>query len=470
MAKPAAANIEVRAGGSNLNGGGFLAGGGGTDRTLQDAPHVTFDGVTITAVTSGVSATITITGYTVIAGDKDNYLRIASGTNFTGGIYHIVSVDTGANTWTMDANVASGVGAAMVGRMGGAVGTVKHACESTTAVASNAVWVKNEGTDHEASAGITQLSGVNTSTCSLVRGYGTTRGDSTKAVLKCTAASVTIFAGANNASIENLDLRGNGQTTSKGAALVGTGQFAIDCKFSGFSSSACNVTQDRSGVYGCEITTSTGSTAALVMTLGKAVGCHIHGNANHGVLLTDSDLINCVVVDNTGASNDGVVIVHGSIVSCTIANNGRDNINGSGTVRGNVYWNNVLAFPVRYNINQVNWLSGGASYYGYYQKNFFWVGAGTENINGMVVGGTNVVLTADPFTDENGGDYTLNNTAGGGAAVRGVGYPTSVPPGTMLAYPDGGALQHQDAGSGTTVVSAGLTTVVLHGPGQAIGY
>ena len=91
--------------------------GAGTDYSQQDSPQVTFNGTTITATTAGVSATITITGYTVAATDVDNVLHIAGGTNFTVGWYTIIS--TGAGTWTLDRNCTTGAGAAMTGRMGG---------------------------------------------------------------------------------------------------------------------------------------------------------------------------------------------------------------------------------------------------------------------------------------------------------------------------------------------------------------
>src|SRR5262245_60152182 len=113
MALPATAVLEVRTTGNDSNGGGYNSAGTGTDRSLQDNPHVTFDGATILATTSGTSATITITGYTVISGDQGNIVNITGGTNFTPGRYHINSVNTGLNQWTLDRNCSSGIGAAM---------------------------------------------------------------------------------------------------------------------------------------------------------------------------------------------------------------------------------------------------------------------------------------------------------------------------------------------------------------------
>lgn len=110
---------------SELNGGGFdpSVTSPGVNYADQNAPQVTLNGTTITLTTSGTSATVLATGFSTSANDVGNTVRIASGTNFTTGYYTIVSVSagiSGVGTWTFDRNCTSGVGAAAVGRMGGA--------------------------------------------------------------------------------------------------------------------------------------------------------------------------------------------------------------------------------------------------------------------------------------------------------------------------------------------------------------
>ena len=82
-----------------------------------------FDGVSKTASTSGVSATVTVTGYAVSNYDIGRTMRIggyggATGANFIAGDYRIISVNTGANTWTFDRVCTSGVGSGMTGFYG----------------------------------------------------------------------------------------------------------------------------------------------------------------------------------------------------------------------------------------------------------------------------------------------------------------------------------------------------------------
>lgn len=59
-----------------------------------------------------------------------------------------------------------------------------------------------------------------------------------------------------------------------------------------------------------------------------------------------------------------------------------------------------------------------------------------------------VTLTASPFTNAAGNDFSLNNTAGAGAACREAGFPGALIDGSHTGYRDIGALQHQDAGGG----------------------
>lgn len=75
-------------------------------RAMNEA--TTFDGTTNRLETSGASATVTVVGRTVLASDQYNSVEITGGTLATTGWYGITSVDTGANTWTLDRTVTSG--------------------------------------------------------------------------------------------------------------------------------------------------------------------------------------------------------------------------------------------------------------------------------------------------------------------------------------------------------------------------
>jgi len=78
--------------------------------------------------------------------------------------------------------------------------------------------------------------------------------------------------------------------------------------------------------------------------------------------------------------------------------------------------------------------------------------AGGSNTSGTVVNATDanwqnqefITLTADPFTNAAAGDFSLNNVAGGGALLRGLGFPGVFPGGLTTGYLDVGAVQHYE--------------------------
>ena len=51
----------------------------------------------------------------------------------------------------------------------------------------------------------------------------------------------------------------------------------------------------------------------------------------------------------------------------------------------------------------------------------------TNNHNLLSAGAHDVTITADPFVNAAGGDFSLNATAGAGAACKNVAAPTSIP-------------------------------------------
>ena len=74
--------------------------------------------------------------------------------------------------------------------------------------------------------------------------------------------------------------------------------------------------------------------------------------------------------------------------------------------------------------------------------------------NNVAAGDGDVTLSGDPFTSASGSDFSLNNTAGAGAAARSAGYPARV--GALGAtagtgYKDIGPLQAQASAGGGTV-------------------
>jgi Concanavalin A-like lectin/glucanases superfamily len=120
--------FEIQTTGNDTNGGGFDPTIGTTDYTNGSTQQtIVFDGSRITASTSGASATITITGYTVQASDVGNVLNITGGINFTIFYFTIISINTGSNTWTLYSPVSTGIASGLTGICGGALASLRQA-------------------------------------------------------------------------------------------------------------------------------------------------------------------------------------------------------------------------------------------------------------------------------------------------------------------------------------------------------
>lgn len=162
-------------------------------------------------------------------------------------------------------------------------------------------------------------------------------------------------------------------------------------------------------------------------------GCEISGCGSYGVELgsnatgaSDAAIIGCVIRDNT---DSGIYIGTGGaralIINNTIHDNGGDGIE-IGTfdtlplvILNNIMTSNAAGYGLR-GTSAIDDQTILADYNAY-----GWTGdnnASGARLN-LTAGAGDVTLTADPFTDEpTTKDFTLNSTAGGGAALTDTGY------------------------------------------------
>jgi hypothetical protein len=162
-----------------------------------------------------------------------------------------------------------------------------------------------------------------------------------------------------------------------------------------------------------------------------------------------------VVSNNTGGSSVGITLASSGAATLlfnVIYGNGSHGISTvtAALVRGAlVARNNIVMSNGGYGWDQVSvivrpdfpWIDYNAFYNN--------TSGARNNINASP---NDVTLTADPFTNAAGADFTLNNTAGGGAACRVAGFPGVLPNLSGVGYADIGVYQHQDAGGDPAVV------------------
>jgi hypothetical protein len=456
MAIAATMNWDVRTTGSDSNGGGFdpTSGTPGTDFSQQNAAQVAFTDLVIGATTTQ----LTSAAHPFTSAHVGNVINIASGTGFTTGWYQVMSVS--GSTATMDRAVGTAASTGGTGNLGGSLLTI--AAPNAAVSASNTVHIKAGTYTITASIAVPQ------STMSYV-GYQTTHNDGgTKPLITTATNSVTLFnTGASNGGVQvlnNLSLSNTATTRSSGIwELSGHGTtqawVIVNCIFDGFTNGidSSNGTPDDVAyilVTGTEIKNCTGtgligsSSATAFM---RTLGCYFHGNNQHiQSAPTPIWLEKTIFAASTGGIGVNIIATQVTVDQCTFANNtnsGGTLTSGSGTiifsVSNSIFYGNsgVALAPSSANLN-ANLAGAKASCCNAFGSN------GTNYANWVGSSG-DVTLTANPFTNSGTGDYSLNATAGGGAACKGAGFPGIFPGATSTGHVDIGAVQSAGAGGST---------------------
>lgn len=440
--------FEVRPSGSDNNAGYFNPSGSspGTDFSTQDAAQVTIDGATITATVQASTSTLLIAGTSVASTWNRNGLRVTGGTA-TAGLYEITAVNTGTNVITVDRSAGTN-GQTATGVMGGGLAT-PGAAASFVGQNTQTVWMK-AGT-YTIGTGSANTAGnrVATSIISFWRGYNTTRGDnsSTRPVLDAGGASITVFtlSGSSHTMVENVTVTNTGAHASVNGFSLVAGCLGLRLKATvsgnGFTSSSSgarfvNCEADTCGALGFNLTNSNalescvakacvtggfGCTGSLSICsfsrcVAKANTASGFAASSNATMLLDS----CTSYGNTGASSRGFYTQNSgrmTAVNCVAYGNGERGFYGASSPTDRL----------------IRCAGGGNT--GVDQEGFL-----TDSIESFIT------LTADPFFNAAGSDFSLNTRSGGGRALRGAGFPSTYPGLSGSSTPDVGAYQSSSQG------------------------
>lgn len=450
MALSALMQWEVRTGGANTNGGGFKAGASGTDWTQQNGAQY--------SVTDGVAnGTTTLTSATANFGTDvvGNVIYVTGGTgSIVAGWYEIVT-RTSASAIVVDRSTGLTAGTGVTLKIGGALLTIGQAITNT--VAGNDIWVQGPGT-FSITSGLVIPAGVDNTDGTHLIGYNATRGDNPRTTGRPTIlvnnAAIAAVTQSNSYTYCGFFILDGGVGASKGTIGVNqTAEFTTTegCSATGFTTSGFSLTDGRLTAINCEAYAMVaGATGGFVWSsIARLLWCYSHDNPCHGFAATAAAAASahgCISDSNTGASSDGFNVGGGiggtALTNCIAYNNGR-----SGFIYNSYCLNPVLQNCIAYanTAYGVRSESGGATQGKGATMNFNAFGAnGTAARSNVIAGANDVTLTADPFTNAAGGDFTLNTTAGGGAALRAAGFPGVMTGMTPAGYADIGTYQHQD--------------------------
>lgn len=398
------------------------------------------------------------------------------GKNFVGNTFRIAS---GTGTWTVQTLLISSVTGTTatvdktLGGTGGTGGTgVMGGCLATPGMAGslhigqNKIWIKSgtytitSASNNVASGCLSLAAGNATAGMTAAYGYSSLRTDAPKTTSRPTlqASGITSFSLNSlntNTEVAYLILDGASLTTSRGVNGVNISSraryvTAKNCKNAGFTNAHY--------LY-CD---ATGCATISAFVGGFGYGCVAWSNTVTGFEAALSiHFVNCLSVNNSGASSDGFSAGSGTgsrFINCTAYNNGRHGFHTPSSTWGVCtncvsYANAGTNFSVAAANDNVVLENCAAGLGGVSSANF------SASINARCQVG-NITLTADPFADKASGDFSLNSTAGGGAAGRATGVIGDYPGISTTTYPDLGAAQTQGGGSsGGLIVHPGMMGV-----------
>lgn len=485
---------EVESGGNDVNGAGFVTGSSGTDMSqfpnknaasCTSCQSATINISTTDAVCAGTTTLTSVTA-NFSAAIVGNIIHLNGGSGSLTAVWKEVTVFTSSTTVTIDSSCATGTGITM--NIGGALATPNQAALNMALTDGAGAWIK--AATYSITTNIVPGFGGANGGVPFFTGYQTSRGDLQTS--NCFTATCPIFqaaaglGGADNAILRfvssptgviasNLILDCNNQSHTSGLRFASTWESVYNMWAENCSDSAIDV--ESLGEV-CDRCTTTNSPAAGIAGGSPSVSAvHIAGGGS--IELTNSALlgstVNSAIALNgacygtyhdvtissfTGTTADAVqcATMEGvtQLLNFSIYNVTRHAFHFSRTAtvdqRSLLIRNAVISkiggycfiedgtLTVRsqFNENDHNFCDtttlgpGGGSPLGFY--------------NGFPAGPGDVTLTAGPFTLPGSNNFALNGTAGGGAAVKGLGFPGVISSGTGST--DGGTIQ--SAGSSAT--------------------
>ncbi len=414
MAIPTATVWRVRIGGNENNGGGFVPGGQGVDRSQQDAAHAS--GVNLT-VDSSVNTDVTPDGHTPDTADVNNIIQITAGAGFTPGAYHIVSIQSGK--WRLDRSPAAVGTGGGVWSLGGALATPGKA--GGLHVGGNLIYVDSgtytftTGDNNVSNGRITLAAG----------GASFTR-------LEGNPASRPIFQWDSNISARLVTMGGNnvvrGIRFAGNAAYGSTGaitrgghvQEILNCEFTNWQSLWAIAGTYVGNITDCYFYNCKGVSAASWPTIRHCVMKNCQWAVSRGVFDTDgntrTEWDECIFTGGERCfriQSGAIAVLRKCIFYGIAGTGGKENAIGYQTNNTGVVdvdsciFENVVGYGVAGGTNGRVRLLNCA----HYNCGGLHDGAVVEEV-GTIAG------THSFFVDPAHGDFNINNVAGGGALLR----------------------------------------------------
>jgi hypothetical protein len=392
------------------------------DYTQRDTPQWTGSNLTVDATTT---TDVIPDGVTPGQNHIGSVIRVSGG-SLTAGHYQILSIQGSPTRWRLDraAGATSASGSAWA--LGGALASLGKCGELNIlqgALTGTTIWIK-AGTYNISSATANVAGGCWSNTLSGPRfqGYELVRGDRTgvRPLLKASGSIATftmITSGSTSRDtyIENIDFDGTSYTSSRGLNVFRA--YIADCAFYSFRNNGINMASGHAiNCYAEDCATQ----YAFVCSAGVMYGCVAKNCLNLAGYSGVARFINCIA---WGCGRGFELATGAAIINC-IAYATPSGGNGIVAIGSGLVINTILMENTGVGISDN---SGYSNRKGLLIRNCaFYNNTGGEGVKGDRQA-ENITLTANPFVSPTTGNFALNETAGGGAALRALGYPAAFP-------------------------------------------
>lgn len=438
MAISANTVFEVRTGGSDLNGGGFVTGASGTDYSQQNGSNTTGNNISTTDAKSNNTTTITSALGSFNASIVGNIVYFQGGTGAIAAQWRQVTAFTNGTSIVIDTAIASST--AMTMNIGGALKTPGQV--AGLIVAGNIAFFQNVGADGASVFSITSTTS-NTSSgviaagaAGFFQGYTSTRSlgnTDARPTFQLNVSSATLFVSGNTGLvIQGIICDGNSQTTAK---LAASAAMFVRCMFKNFNTA----TTSTPSFVDCSATTNSANIFAGMI----AIRCEAYANTAMGFSLNAA--IDCIASGNTGATTDGFnsAAVSAVVSGCISVANGRHGFNFGAA-------SEVACINCHAESNTGTGFITALSGKTFINCSAFGNAAATSFTANVSNTGFITVTVGSVFVNAASNNYLLNNTANEGALLRAAADPATFPRGLTSNFRDIGAAQHQDSPSTTT--------------------
>ena len=426
--------LRASATAGNVNGCGYLTGGGGTDFTLQDSSQDS--GTDLDTVSDTVVSSAT---HNFVAADVGNIIHVTAGTGFTPGWYEILSVAT--NNATLDRAIGTHPITAATWAYGGACSLNSTLDDDffEQTEPGNKVWVRDG--NYSLGEGVNVAKDGTAASPIDVEGYNSSRGDNPTGTSRpdINVSNIT-FRFDNYWKFANLILTG----TTVNVMWCDTSCYVTNLKVSNTSGTGGRTALRLGGAQGVtnnsEFTSTNGwgvIVAGADAVIGPNVYIHDSGSGCISVGVLDNVIISfnlldsCLVGINATTSSIGIKILNNTIWASTTSGTTGIFVGANGS-----NWfieNNIISgFGTGINFNSL-------------------VSTNRENFNNLFANTTDRTnidtgpdsFDTDPgFTDAAGGDFSV------GTAMKATGSPGAFPGSSTTGYLDVGAVQRQEPAGG----------------------